>query len=35
MVQTMSNDIIKVHGGELKVNTKEGEFAEFIIQLPA
>ncbi len=35
MVQTMSYDIIKVHGGELKVNTKEGEFAEFIIQLPA
>ncbi len=30
MVQT----IIKAHGGELKVETKEGEGAEFIIQLP-
>ncbi len=28
MVQT------KAHGGELKVETKEGEGAEFIIQLP-
>ncbi len=28
MVQT------KAHDGELKVETKEGEFAEFIIQLP-
>jgi signal transduction histidine kinase len=35
MVQTMSYESIKAHGGELKVNTKEGEFAEFIIQLPA
>ena len=33
MVQT-SYDIIKAHGGELKVETKEGEEAEFIIQLP-
>ncbi len=31
---SLSYDIIKAHGGELKVNTKEGEFAEFIIQLP-
>ena len=31
----MSYDIItKGHGGELKVNTKEGEYAEFIIILP-
>ena len=30
-----SYDIIKAHGGEIKVNTKEGESAEFIIQLPA
>ncbi len=29
-----SYDIIKVHGGEIKVETKEGEGAEFIIQLP-
>ena len=32
----MSYDIItKGHGGELKVETKEGEFSEFIIILPA
>jgi signal transduction histidine kinase len=31
---SMSYDIIKAHGGELKVETKEGEFAEFIITLP-
>jgi len=31
---SMSYDIIKAHGGELKVNTKEKEFAEFIILLP-
>ncbi|MEO5781734.1 MAG: sensor histidine kinase [Ginsengibacter sp.] len=33
MVQT-TYDIIKAHGGELKVETKEGKFAEFILQLP-
>jgi nitrogen fixation/metabolism regulation signal transduction histidine kinase len=27
-------DIIKAHGGELKVETKEGGRSEFIIQLP-
>ncbi len=32
MVQT-SYDIIKAHGGELKVETKEGEGAEFFIIL--
>ena len=31
---SLSYDIIKAHGGELKVETKEGEFAEFIIHLP-
>jgi len=31
---SMSYDIIKSHGGELKVETKEGEYAEFIIYLP-
>ena len=32
---SMSYDIItKGHGGELKVETKEGEFAEFTITLP-
>jgi two-component system NtrC family sensor kinase len=32
---SLSYDIIKVHGGELKVETKEGEGAAFIVQLPA
>ncbi|MBS1552176.1 MAG: nuclear transport factor 2 family protein [Bacteroidetes bacterium] len=31
---SMSYDIIKAHGGELKVETKEGEGAEFTILLP-
>jgi signal transduction histidine kinase len=31
---SLSYDIIKAHGGELKVETKENEGAEFIIQLP-
>jgi len=31
---SLSYDTIKVHGGELKVETKEGEYAEFIIVLP-
>ncbi|HEX4372224.1 MAG TPA: HAMP domain-containing sensor histidine kinase, partial [Puia sp.] len=31
---SLSYDIIKAHGGEIKVNTKEGEGTEFIIQLP-
>jgi two-component system NtrC family sensor kinase len=34
MVQTIY-DIVKTHGGELKVETKEGEESEFIIQLPS
>ncbi len=33
MVQT-SYDIIKAPGGELKVETKQGEYAEFTIRLP-
>jgi two-component system, NtrC family, sensor kinase len=32
---SLSYDIVKAHGGELKVETKEGEGAEFIIQLPS
>ncbi|HEV8283792.1 MAG TPA: ATP-binding protein [Chitinophagaceae bacterium] len=33
---SLSYDIItKGHGGQISVDTKEGEFAEFIIQLPA
>ena len=31
---SMSFDIIKAHGGELKVDTKEGEGSEFIVVLP-
>jgi len=31
---SLSYDIIKVHGGEIKVTTEEGVFTEFIVQLP-
>jgi signal transduction histidine kinase len=31
---SMSFDLIKAQGGELKVNTKEGEGTEFLIQIP-
>jgi signal transduction histidine kinase len=34
LVLSLSYDIVKAHGGELKVETKEGEFTEFVIQLP-
>jgi len=30
----LAYDIVKAHGGEIKVETKEGEGSEFIIQLP-
>ena len=33
VIQTIY-DIIKAHEGEIKVETKEGEGTEFIIQLP-
>jgi signal transduction histidine kinase len=32
---SLSYDIVKAHGGELKMETEEGEGSEFIIQLPA
>ena len=32
---SLSYDIIKAHGGDLKVETKEGEYTEFSIRLPA
>lgn len=32
---SLSYDIIKAHNGEIKVETKEGEFTVFIITLPA
>ena len=31
---SLSYDIIKAHGGEIKVETKESEGSEFIIELP-
>ena len=31
---SLAYDIVKAHGGELKVQTKEGEGSEFIIQIP-
>ena len=31
---SLSYDIIKAHGGEIKVETIEGEFTEFLIQIP-
>jgi light-regulated signal transduction histidine kinase (bacteriophytochrome) len=33
VIQT-NYDIVKAHGGELKVETKEGEGSTFIVQLP-
>jgi len=33
LIQT-SYDIVKAFGGEIKVETKEGEGSEFIISLP-
>jgi len=30
----LSYDIVKAHGGEIKVESKEGEGSEFIIELP-
>ncbi|MEO6694041.1 MAG: ATP-binding protein [Ignavibacteria bacterium] len=31
---SLSYDIVKAHGGELKVETREGEGSEFIISIP-
>jgi signal transduction histidine kinase len=31
---SLAYDIVKAHGGELKLETKEGEGSEFIILLP-
>jgi signal transduction histidine kinase len=31
---SLSYDIVKAHGGELKVETQEGEGTTFIMQLP-
>jgi len=32
---SLAYDIVKANGGEIKVQTKEGEGSEFIIQLPS
>jgi two-component system NtrC family sensor kinase len=32
---SLSYDIVKAHGGELKVKTTEGEGSEFTVYLPA
>jgi len=32
---SLSWDIIKAHGGEIKVDTKEGEYTEFLIIIPS
>jgi two-component system NtrC family sensor kinase len=32
---SLSYDIVKAHGGETKVETREGEFTRFIIQIPS
>ena len=31
---SLAYDIVKAHGGELKVETKEGEGSVFVISLP-
>jgi len=31
---SLSYDIVKAHGGEISVTTKEGEYTEFVIKLP-
>ena len=31
---SISNDVVRRHGGELRVETEEGEFTEFILRLP-
>jgi signal transduction histidine kinase len=32
---SLSYDIVKAHGGEIKVETKEGEGSEFMISIPS
>jgi signal transduction histidine kinase len=31
---SLSYDIIKAHGGDIRVDTREGEFTEFVVQIP-
>lgn len=32
---SISYDIVKAHGGELKLESRENQFTEFIVMLPA
>ena len=32
---SLSYDTIKAHGGEIKVDSKDGEYTEFTIHIPA
>src|SRR5262249_1435496 len=32
---SLAYDIVKAHGGEIKVETREGEGSEFVVQLPS
>jgi two-component system, NtrC family, sensor kinase len=32
---SLSYDIVKAHGGEISVETREGEFTEFLVKIPA
>ena len=31
---SISNDIVRRHGGEMSVDSREGEFTEFTVRLP-
>ena len=31
---SLAYDIVKAHGGEIKVNTQEDQFTEFVVHLP-
>jgi len=31
---SLAYDIVKAHGGEIRVETKEGEGSEFVVQIP-
>jgi two-component system NtrC family sensor kinase len=31
---SLTYDIVKTHSGEINVNSREGEFTEFVVQLP-
>ena len=31
---SLSYDIVKAHGGDISVNTKEGDYTEFVFTIP-